>query len=96
MLRSDRPKHSGINGLRCRRAGARNLAAGRRAIERGLADVEAAAGPARHLIDPQGASFLDDESVVMRQMLDRTVDHLVHRPIAPIANDPRPLPCLRE
>ena len=78
-----------------RRAGVRNLAVGRRAIERGRADVEAAAGPAQHLIDPQGASLLDDESEVMGQMLDRTVDHLAHRPIAPIANDSRPLPRLR-
>src|SRR4051812_44423891 len=94
-LRSDRPKQTGINGLRCRRAGARKLAVGRRAIERGRADLEAAAGPAQHLIDPQGASLLDDESEVMGQMLDRTVDHLAHRPIAPIANDSRPLPRLR-
>ena len=84
-----------INGLGCRPAGARNLAVGRRAIERGRADVEAAAGPAQHLIDPQGASLLDDESDVMGQMLDRTVDHLAHRPITPIANDSRPLPRLR-
>ena len=59
------------------------------------ADVEAVAGPSQHLIDPQGASLLDDESEVMGQMLDRTVDHLAHRPIAPIANDSRPRPRLR-
>src|SRR5262249_29260464 len=59
------------------------------------ADVETAAGPSQHLIDPQGASLLDDESEVMGQMLDRTVDHLAHRPIAPIADDSRPLPRLR-
>ena len=80
---------------RCRRTDARNLAVGRRAIERGRADVEAAAGSAQHLIDPQGASLLDDESEVMGQMLDRTVHHLGDRPIAPIAHDSRPLPRLR-
>jgi hypothetical protein len=54
-----------------------------------------APGPAHYLVDPQGASLLDDESEVMGQMLDRTVDHLAHRPLAPIANDSRPLPRLR-
>jgi hypothetical protein len=77
------------------RAGTRNLAVGRRAIERARVEVEAATGPTQHLIDPQGASLLVDESQVMGQMLDATVDHLAHRPIAPIANDSRPLPCLR-
>ena len=94
MLRSDRPKHSGINGLGCRPAGARNLAIGRRALGRGRVDVEAATGPAQHLIDPQGVSLLDDESEVVGQMLDRTVDHLAHRPVASIANESRPLPRL--
>jgi hypothetical protein len=58
---------------RCRRAGARNLALGRRALERGRADVEAAAGPAQPLVDLQGASLLDDESEVMGQMLDKAL-----------------------
>src|SRR6516165_9559115 len=47
------------------------------------------------LIDTQGASFLDDESEVMGQMLNRAVDHLVYGPIAAIANDSRPLPRFR-
>jgi hypothetical protein len=70
------------------------FAVGRRAIDRGRANVEAAAGPAQHLIDPEGASLLDDEFEVMGQMLERTFDHLAHRPIAPIANDSRPIPRL--
>ena len=50
---------------------------------------------APELIDTQGASFLDDESEVMGQMLNRAVDHLVHGAIAAIANDSRPLPRFR-
>src|SRR5215470_17424680 len=50
---------------------------------------------APELIDTQGASFLDDESEVMGQMLNRAVDHLAHGPIAAIANDSRPLPRFR-
>jgi hypothetical protein len=53
-------------------------ATSRSAVERGWVDVEPVAGPAQHLIDPQGTSLLDDESEVMGQMLDRTVDHLPH------------------
>src|SRR5215468_9634170 len=47
------------------------------------------------LIDTQCASFLDDESEVMGQMLNRAVDHLVHGPVTAIANDSRPLPRFR-
>ena len=45
-----------------------------------------------NLIDPEGASLLEDESEVMGQMLDRTVDHLTRRPIASIANESCPHP----
>jgi len=58
-------------------------------------DVDDRRETAPELIDTQGASFLDDESEVMGQMLNRAVDHLVHGPIAAIANDSRPLPRFR-
>jgi hypothetical protein len=51
--------------------------------------VEAAAGPAPHLIDPQSASLLDDESEVMGKMLEIGVEQggLIHRTLSSFGYD---------
>ena len=45
-------------------------------------------------VEPQGPPLLGDERQVVRQVLDRAVDHLGDAPVAPVAHDARPLPRL--
>ncbi|MBV8677769.1 MAG: hypothetical protein JO355_11465 [Planctomycetaceae bacterium] len=46
----------------------------------------------RRLSESQGAALLGDEPEVMRQVLDRAVDHLGDRAFAPVAHDSHPPP----
>src|ERR1700740_2981745 len=51
-------------------------------------------GAAAAVAEPQRPPLLGDERQVVRQVLDRAVDHLSHAPVSPVAHDAGPLPRL--
>ena len=46
------------------------------------------------LAEAQRPPLLGDERQVVRQVLDRAIDHLSDAPVSPVAHDARPLPRL--